>query len=99
MKPEEQILFLTANLGSEVLRSFSLREKAGEQEAENSLLRALAICERLNAFPLTPSARGEIALVTQELIAMKNGEIHDSRESWEKYFDPFALRITARLGK
>lgn|SRR3989344_8215082 len=97
MSPEIQIRFLIANLGSEVLRGLSLYERTGKEELARSLARSFAICQRLRALPLSSSAAKEVAIIEEELRAMQRGEFHDGKESWEKYFNPFALRITAGL--
>ena len=97
MNPETHIRFLIANLGSEVLRGLTLYERAGEEELGRSLARSLDICRRLRSLPLSDSAAGEVAIIEEELRAMQRGEFHDGKESWEKYFNPFALRITAGL--
>lgn len=95
---ERRVRFLAASLGSEVLRALRLRDEAGQTDFLGALERAENIGRKILEIAPGSGAAEEISIVLKELSFMKNGVIHDSPASWEKYFNPFALRAAAELG-
>ena len=85
-----------ANLGSEFIRAFLLREKGDEKNAKSSALRCSKIIKELIAGENKTSEVKE-AMILEDILRdfmennLKNYSI--SKKDLESYFNPFALRV------
>jgi len=84
-----------ANLGAEVSRLISSKEKNDEDLTNESLARALQIIEKICELPGMQKRIEEISLLRQSItdIARPNPVFKTSREQLASYFEPFALRL------
>ena len=84
-----------ANLGSEVSRLISSKEKNDMVQARESLARALQIIEKICELPDMKKRLGEIFLLKQVItdMAQPKQTTRTSSEQLTSYFRPFALRL------
>ena len=91
---ERTPLFYMANLGSEVHRIFTLKEKGLLKEAEGALTRALGIVEKLLNHPDLEGRTEEIKMLKDYLEQSVKGErVQLLKEEWQRYFSPYANRL------
>jgi hypothetical protein len=95
MNTERTSLFLMANLGAEVSRLLSAKEKNDTAETNESLARALKIIEKINAMSDMQTRLGEISLLRQVIVDIVEPKpiLQASRKELTSYFEPFALRL------
>ncbi|OHB16198.1 MAG: hypothetical protein A2431_02200 [Candidatus Zambryskibacteria bacterium RIFOXYC1_FULL_39_10] len=100
-KEQEQfkiVCFYMANLGSEVQRIFSWKEKGDKETMQNAYKRATLIIDKIKSFN-NESANAEMDILQKffdELILEKM-EYSISRNQISSYFNPFALRVINSL--
>lgn len=88
--------FYMANLGSEMIRAFLLREKGDEEYVRLSVLRCFKIINDLIRSENRPAEIKEV-LILEDILRdfmennLKNYSI--SRKDLESYFNPFAMRV------
>lgn len=90
--------FYVANLGSEIQRIFSWKEKKDENAARNAYDRALGIMGTIRDFR-NSSANTEMDILQEALEDLISGSKNYQldREQMSSYFNPFALRILNNL--
>lgn len=98
MKPDKPLYFYVANLGSEVQRILSWKEKGDKEAMENSYKRAIAIIDTIEKFDNT-SANKEMSIFKNTLNSVVSGnlEFNLDRDQASAYFNPFALRVINQL--
>ncbi|MBM2818074.1 MAG: hypothetical protein HW401_664 [Parcubacteria group bacterium] len=85
-----------ANLGSEVHRIFTLKEKGLLKEADGALNRALGIIEKLLNHPDLEGRTEEIKMLKGYLEQSAKGErVQFLKEEWQRYFSPYANRLSS----
>lgn len=84
---ERPLYFYVANLGSEVQRIFSWKEKGDKVAEENAYKRAITIIDKIRSFG-NRSANIEMDILLKSL---KDSDLDKSQLS--SYFSPFALRV------
>ncbi|MDE1988523.1 MAG: hypothetical protein KGI39_02375 [Patescibacteria group bacterium] len=91
---ERTPLFYLANLGSEVHRIFTLKEKGLFKEAEGAYARASDIIEKLLNHPDLQGRTGEIKILRDYLEqSMKSEHSQSLKKEWQGYFSPYANRL------
>ena len=91
---ERTSLFYLANLGSEINRIFTLKEKGLMKGSEEALARATAIIEILEKHPDIKGRTQEIEMLASYLGQSINQERIDlSKKEWQAYFTPYATRL------
>lgn len=91
---ERTPLFYLANLGSEINRIFTLKEKGLLKEAEEARARALAIIEKLEAHPDLAGRTAEIDIIKNYLDqSLEKERLVSSKKEWQAYFSPYAMRL------
>jgi hypothetical protein len=97
MNAERTSLFLIANLGAEVARLLSFREKNEVDAARESFKRAEGILARLQVLPEMQTRLEELTLLSAVIADFHADErtLSVSPEDLQEYFYPFALRLTA----
>lgn len=91
---ERTSLFYLANLGSEINRIFTLKEKGLLKESNEALARATAIIEILEKHPDLKSRTQEIEMLANYLGQSIREERTDlSKKEWQAYFTPYATRL------
>ncbi len=97
-KETRPLYFYVANLGSEVQRIFSLKEKGDIKAMKNAYERAVLIIEKIKSFG-NKDANLEISILSDSLgkIVNENAEIELNRDQISSYFNPFALRVVNSL--
>ena len=95
MIPQRTSAFLMANLGSEVSRMISAREKGQWEFVEKSYGRALKILNHINEFSEMKPRHAEIEILAEVLKEFSDKESHPAvrRADLESYFMPFATRV------
>jgi len=95
MNTQRTSLFLMANLGAEVSRIFSFKEKNEPERAKESLTRALGILQKVCALPEMKSRSDEMRILEEVLqdTAKTIPHFHVSKSNLISYFRPFALRL------
>lgn len=95
---ERTPLFYLANLGSEVNRIFTLKEKGQLKEAEGAYTRAMGIVEKLLNHPDLEGRTGEIKMLKDYLEqSMKSEHAQSLKKEWQGYFSPYANRLFSSL--
>ena len=97
MNTKRTSLFLMANLGAEVSRIISLKEKHEDALAQEALSRANKIIIGIKALPDMKTRLQEINALSKviENILEPNPTLHISTKHIKDYFIPFSLRLTA----
>lgn len=91
---ERTALFYLANLGSEVNRIFTLKEKGLTREAEGAYLRATDIIEKLLTHPELEGRTDEIKILRDYLEQSLTSERTEFlKKEWQGYFSPYANRL------
>lgn len=91
---ERTPLFYLANLGSEVNRIFTLKEKGLLKEAEGAYIRAMGIVEKLLNHPELEGRTGEIKILKDYLEqSMTSDRAQFLKKEWQSYFYPYAKRL------
>ena len=91
---ERTPLFYLANLGSEVNRIFTLKEKGLLKEAERAYARAMDIVEKLLSHPDLEGRTGEIKILKYYLEqSMIIDHARFFKKEWVGYFSPYANRL------
>lgn len=95
---ERPLYFYVANLGSEVQRIFSWKEKGDKEAMENAYQRAITIVDTIEKFN-NASANKEMSIFKSILNSVVSGslEFNLDRDQVSAYFNPFALRVINRL--
>ncbi len=92
---ERTPLFYLANLGSEVNRIFTLKEKGLLKEAEGAYTRAMGIIDKLSSHPDLEGRTGEIKMLKDYLEqSMKSDCAQFLKKEWQRYFSPYANRLS-----
>ena len=94
MKTERTPLFLIANLGSEVTKIFSAKEKGDLIMLDLAISKARFIISNLKKSPETRS-NGEIDLLADviEDLTQKKSKYQISPKNLKSYFLPFTMRL------
>ncbi len=88
-------LFLMANLGSEVSRAFSFKEKNEQKFFEESVSRCKNILDKVMSLSEMKNRKSELSNLQNIL---SNPDLFlENKKSLQSYFDPFALRLMNRL--
>lgn len=91
---ERTPLFYLANLGSEINRIFSLKEKGLFKESEEAHSRSLDIIEKLLKHPDLEGRTQEIEILRNYLEQSLEKEYSShSKNEWQGYFSPYAMRL------
>ncbi|OGZ04176.1 MAG: hypothetical protein A2648_01155 [Candidatus Lloydbacteria bacterium RIFCSPHIGHO2_01_FULL_41_20] len=94
MKTERTTLFLMANLGSEMSRLFSFKERGENELAKSSAERAIKIIDSIVAKPNIGGGKSEAeilrSIVSDMISALPNYSIGE--KELNSYFMPFAIR-------
>ncbi len=87
-------LFLMANLGAEVSRVFSYKEKGDAVNVERASLRAKKIISEIMQFEEMKPREKEIEKIVDVIDStVSNNGLIISKNDIENYFNPFALRF------
>ena len=99
MKQQRTAYFLMANLGSELVRFFNLKQKGESGEALNSAERAFDLMRQLKAHHDIGHGAQEVAILESVLRdALTNSPQYlISSEELHCYFAPFAGRVLERI--
>ena len=91
-------LFLIANLGAEVSRLVSFKEKGNEALADKAFGRAEHMIAEIKTCPEMKSRLQEITLLETAVADIANGETASniSASLLKSYFQPFALRLLSQ---
>ena len=94
---ERPLYFYVANLGSEVQRIFSWKEKGDKEAAENAYKRAILIIDKIKNFG-NKNANIEMDILLDSLkdLIYEKPEFID-RNQMSAYFNPFALRVMSTI--
>ncbi len=97
-KEFERDCFYMANLGSEVQRVFSWKEKGDKKAMENTYQRAILIINRIKNFD-NKSATAEMNILKKSLekFVFENKKYVLNRNQMYSYFNPFALRAMKNM--
>lgn len=97
MKKERTSLFLMANLGSEVSRMISAREKKDADALRGALKRSEQIIVELKVKPDMKKRLYEIEILESVITAMGDlaEKLFVSPRAIKSYFTPFALRVVS----
>lgn len=91
---ERTPLFYLSNLGSEVHRIFTLKEKGLLKEAEEAYHRAMDIVEKLLNHPDLEGRTGEIKMLKNYLEkSVKSDRSQFFKKEWQGYFSPYVNRL------
>ena len=95
---ERTSLFLMANLGPEVSRIFSAKEKNNQSLLAAAITRAKLILNELKSLPDTKD-NAEIDILSDIINDFADGEkrYQIPREQLQSYFYPFTMKITQNL--
>lgn len=89
-------VFYMANLGAEVSRIISSRERGDTEGARNALMRSFSIIEKVLSFEEMKPRIPEINILKNVLESMAKTNLSSSEnENLKSYFDPFASRLIA----
>lgn len=95
---ERTPLFYLANLGSEVNRIFTLKEKGLSKDAEGAYARAMSIVEKLLNHPEIEGGTEEIKMLKNYLEqSMRSENAQSLKKEWQEYFSPYANRLFSNL--
>jgi len=101
MNMERTPLFLMANLGSEVSRLLSFRERGDSAEVEKSYQRSERMLDQLVAFSEMESRRPEMTILKDVIkdfsVSHKKQTVRS--EDLQNYFTPFATRLFSTRNK
>lgn len=93
---ERTPLFYMANLGSEMNRIFTLKEKGLLKEADEARSRAKDIIERLEEHPDLAGRTAEIDIIKNYLDqSLEKERLVLSQKEWQAYFYPYAMRLSS----
>ena len=92
---ERNSLFLMANLGSEVSRLLSFREKGDMAEVEKSYKRSKHIIDQIIDCPEMKSRYTEVSMLREviEDLSISEKKYSVYSEDLQNYFTPFAVRL------
>ena len=98
MNTKRTSLFLMANLGAEVSRMISLKEKGEDIHATEALARANKIISQIKELPDMKTRLGEINTLCQviENIIKSKPVLNIPKKHIVSYFAPFSSRLMAR---
>jgi hypothetical protein len=88
---EKSLCFYVANLGSEIQRVFSWKEKGDIEAVMNAKNRAIVIIEKIKSFG-NKNANAEMDILQD---ALEKDILN--RKQMSSYFNPFAFRIMNNL--
>jgi len=94
MNNTKSIYFYMANLGSEMERVFSWREKGDNEAMEHACDRATAIIDKVDIAPASDGGK-ELSLLKKIIEDIKSNTQNYSiqRNSMRAYFIPFVLKM------
>lgn len=94
----KSLCFYTANLGSEIQRIFTWKEKGDTEAMKNAYDRAVLIIEKIREFG-NQSANAEMNLLEENIgkLVSEKEEFYFDRNQMSAYFNPFAIRIMNSL--
>ncbi|MEK9182202.1 MAG: hypothetical protein AAB781_01275 [Patescibacteria group bacterium] len=96
---ERTPLFYLANLGSEVNRIFTLKEKGLTKESEAAYARAISIIDKLLKHPDLEGRAEEIKILKDYLEqSMRSNRVQFLKKEWQGYFSPYANRLLSLNG-
>ncbi len=97
MNTQRTSAFLMANLGSEVSRILSAKDRGNEAQISASLERALKILTEILTLPDMKKRSDEIKALSDLIQDMTSLTpiLHVSRKNISSYFIPFATRIVS----
>ena len=91
---ERTPLFYLANLGSEVHRIFTLKEKGLTKESEAAYARAIGIVDKLLKHPDLEGRTGEVKILKDYLEqSVRSDRVQFFKKEWQIYFSPYANRL------
>lgn len=91
---ERTPLFYLANLGSEINRIFTLKERGLSREAEDAHIRARDIIEKLLNHPDIEGGTQEIKILKDYLEqSVRSERVQFFKKEWQGYFSPYATRL------
>ena len=93
MPYERTSLFLTANLGSEVVRLVTAFENGDQNLLLGAYERACRIIDELERFPEMKPREKEVSILRCVLEDMTRGQTDVTPRFLKEYFTPFALRL------
>ncbi len=95
---DKPLCFYVANLGSEVQRIFSWKEKGDKEAMENAYKRAVSIIDTVKNFH-NKSATTEMDILKKSLedFISEDSKSILNRNQISSYFNPFALRVINNL--
>ncbi len=98
MENKRPIYFYVANLGSEVQRIFSWKEKGDKEAMQNAFKRSVEIIKSIKDFG-NESATLEMEILENSLMDLVSREqkLSINRDEASVYFNPFALRVVNNL--
>ena len=98
MNNDRNLSFYMANLGSEISRIFSYKEKGQKELMENCYIRVKDIFSKLSILPEAKSRKLELDILADVLndFQKNTGKYEITEESLKNYFLPFAIRVLAK---
>ncbi|MEK7157263.1 MAG: hypothetical protein AAB709_01785 [Patescibacteria group bacterium] len=93
--PERTSLFLMANLGAEVSRVISAKERGDTVLMQGALERAGLMLDEIKKSPDMQPRMSEIEMLSQAIQSIVNpvSELRIASQNIKSYFTPFALRM------
>ena len=97
MNTNRNSLFLMANLGAEVSRIISFKEKNEDSLAKGALLRAKKIIMEIKSLPDMQSRLEELEMLSKVIESILEAEptLNVPTKDIKSYFMPFSLRFLA----
>ena len=88
-------LFLMANLGAEVSRIISAKERGDDMMVQGALERAERILDEIKGLPDIQPRIAEIEMLSMAIHSITNStsELHVAHQNIKSYFMPFAMRM------
>ncbi|GEM_PF-800018 len=95
MNTQRTSAFLMANLGSEVTRLISARERNNQAQIGACYKRSLTILKEIFSMPDMHTRVAEINILSDLIhdLANANPMLHVSRKNIVSYFTPFSIRV------
>ena len=96
MDAQRTPVFYMANLGAEVSRALSSREKGDKEGTKSAIARSLSIIEKVLSFDEMKPRTPEINILKNVLENITNANFSPREaENLKRYFYPFASRLMA----
>lgn len=92
---ERTSLFLMANLGAEVSRVISAKERGDDALMQGALQRSESMLQEIEKMPDMQERSAELQMLSQAIQSIVNpaSELHIASRNIKSYFTPFALRM------